>query len=162
MTAEQVSCSFIAMNATTSSILVLSLVSVHDSLTRKVLSTNVQKNLFKEGIKWADDSIELDHLTAPYLVVEGGKLYHSDPFECILALLTEDIAPQRFDITNDYAAFLEAVKAAKTTSVKDTQERTIDGVKVKITEKNVEFDPTDLLESIAQKAKAIQEEQFGQ
>jgi hypothetical protein len=151
------------MKTTLSSILVLSLCAARDTLTRKVLSTNAQKNLFREGIEWAEGGTEPAHLEAPYLIVEDGKLFHSNPADVVLHAILGGEMPKRFDINTEYDAFLQAVKQQKRelTENEDGRNLTIDGVRVKISEDKVEIDPTDLLASVANKAKEAQAAEFG-
>ena len=125
---------------------------------RKVLSHNVQTNLFKLGYRWSPNDWDgrPDCLDKDALCINSHSWNPRD--------ITHSTAPVNpygnpqlvFDAATQSDQFLAAAKEAAVV------EQTIDGVKATITFDEVKLDATDLLTSVGEQARKIQSDTFGQ
>jgi hypothetical protein len=136
-------------------------------LARSVLSTNVQKNLFKLGYHWsgeAPQNQEVKHTSYRTLRIMSPlaksvmNIQYDSAEDTIIpnGVVVCDGVTAVYDVCTAYDQFLSD---AKTMLVHD---EIIDGVKVKITPTTIDVNPTETIAAVTEKAKARQKELFGQ
>lgn len=145
------------MNKNNRTELILSFASVVGH-ARRVLSDNIQRQLFKFGYRWSPShwNGQPDHL-------DVGKLHINSPLWNPTHITYANDMPVTvygpatiFDASTHAAEFLEAAKNALVV------ERVIEGVKVTIRPDAVKLDATDLLTRVGTEARRMQLELFGQ
>jgi hypothetical protein len=123
---------------------------------RRVLSENIQRNLFRVGYTWVDGGPTPQNLDAEILHVSTPDWNPTHlTFENVGPACTENPA-MFFDGVTQSATFLAAAKNAL------IEKRVIDGVAVTITPNGVTLDLTDLTTKVTTKATEVQRELFGQ
>ena len=134
--------------------LILSLASVVGH-ARRVLSENIQRNLFKLGYKWNCGDNKPQNLDAAVLHVNSPEwnpthiTYEDEGPACSTS------GAMFFDAVTGAEEFLAAAKNAL------IAKRTIEGVEVTITPDDVKLDLTALSTRVAAEAKRVQGELFG-
>jgi hypothetical protein len=124
---------------------------------RKVLSHNIQTNLFKFGYRWSPNGWDgrPDCLDKDALCINSHEWNARDITYSTLPVNPHGAPQMVFDAATQADLFIEAAKKACCI------QEIIDGVKVTVTFDEVKLDATDLLTSVGAKAREIQSQTFG-